>query len=75
MAAAHGDSFRAFGLARSLRHREELLAMPFPEEAALRHARMARESIEEQRRIEAADTLPFEEYRRRYIAGELVFGS
>jgi glutamate--cysteine ligase len=74
MAATHGDSFRAFGLACSLRHRERLLAMPFPAEAAARHARMAQASLEEQRRIEAADTLPFEEYRRRYIAGELVVG-
>ncbi|GAA4411140.1 glutamate--cysteine ligase [Quisquiliibacterium transsilvanicum] len=74
MAAAHGNSFRAFGLACSLQHRDQLLAMPFPEEVAARHARMAQESIAAQRRIEAADVLPFEEYRRRYIAGELVAG-
>ena len=72
MSAEHGNSFPAFGLARSLAHREALLQMALPDDAVARHARLAEESLEEQRRIEAADTLPFEEYRRRYIAGELV---
>jgi glutamate--cysteine ligase len=70
----HADSFPRFALARSLRHRSELLEMPLSAEAAARQARMAEASLAEQRRIEAADTLPFEEYRRRYIAGELVAG-
>jgi glutamate--cysteine ligase len=31
---------------------------------------MAQESIEEQKRIEAADTLPFELYRQQYLSAE-----
>ena len=31
---------------------------------------MAKESVEARRRIEAADTLPFEEYRRGYLSDE-----
>ena len=74
MAEHHANSFPRFALARSLQHRAELLAQPLDEVTAGRFARMAEESLAEQHRIEAADTLPFEEYRRRYIAGELVAG-
>ncbi len=75
MTQHYADSFPRFGLARSLAHRRELLAMPASAQLLERYARIAKESLEEQRRIEAADTLPFEEYRRRYIAGELAPGS
>ena len=42
--------------------------------AAARHAQMALRSLEEQRRIEAADDVPFETYRRRYLEQELLSG-
>jgi glutamate--cysteine ligase len=42
--------------------------LPFPAAVAERFARLADESVTEQRRIEAADTLPFEAYRQLYLA-------
>ena len=66
----HGNSYRDFARAWSTRHRESLRAMPLPAQAASRFEQLAAESIEEQRAIEAADTLPFEQYRQRYLAPE-----
>jgi len=65
------NSFSHFALAQSLRHHETLLALPFDAQAQARFALMAEESLAEQRRIEAADDMPFETYRQRYLAGEL----
>jgi glutamate--cysteine ligase len=64
----HGNSYTRFVLAQSLAHRGAILQLPFPADVADRFARMAEESILEQRRIEAADTLPFETYRQLYLA-------
>ncbi|MEO8719294.1 MAG: glutamate--cysteine ligase [Burkholderiales bacterium] len=66
----HDDSYRDFVLAWSRRHRDTLLAMPFSSADEERFARLAAASITEQKAIEAADTLPFEEYRRKYLAVE-----
>ncbi|MCD6673031.1 MAG: glutamate--cysteine ligase [Burkholderiaceae bacterium] len=67
----HGDSFRAFALAHSLSNRDALLARPLEAQAHARLQRDAGQSLVEQRRIEASDAMPFEIYRRRYLAGEL----
>jgi glutamate--cysteine ligase len=72
MAEQYDNSFSAFALAQSMRHREVLLAMPFDPAAEARLLRLAEESLAEQRAIEAADTLPFEIYRQKYIAGTLL---
>lgn len=66
----HGDSYRDFVLARSRQHREALMAIPLPEADEARFERLAAESIAEQKAIEAADTLPFEEFRKQYLAVE-----
>jgi len=66
----HGNSYRDFARAWSARHRASLLAAPLPAEAEARQRRLAAESIQEQRAIEAADTLPFEQFRQRYLAPE-----
>ncbi len=71
---AHGRSFPEFALAQSRRHRDDLAARPLPAEAVARHAQLAAQSLEEQRRIEAADDVPFETYRRRYLEQELLSG-
>ena len=71
MSREFGDSFPRFALARSRRTRDEFLARPPAPEIAARYAAMAAESLREQRRIEEGDALPFEEYRQRYLAGEL----
>jgi glutamate--cysteine ligase len=68
------DSFVAFALARSLAHRETLLATPLDTHAAERLARMADESLARQRDIEASDDMPFEEYRKRYLALDVMSG-
>jgi glutamate--cysteine ligase len=64
----HGNSYTRFVLAQSLAHRDAIMQLPFPADVADRFARMAEDSILEQRRIEAADTLPFETYRQLYLA-------
>ena len=45
--------------------------MPLSDDAQARFERMAEDSWAEQRRIEAAEQLPFELWRQRYLAGEL----
>ncbi len=64
----YGNSYTRFVLAQSLAHRDTILQLPFPADVANRFARLAEESIVEQRRIEAADTCPFETYRQLYLA-------
>jgi len=57
-------------LAQSRQHRGALQALPFTTADQERFARLAAHSIAEQETIEAADTLPFEEYRKAYLAVE-----
>ncbi|MES2975473.1 MAG: glutamate--cysteine ligase [Pseudomonadota bacterium] len=64
----HESSFVSFARAQSEKTREELLAMPFPAEMQQRFAAEAQASVEEQRKIEAADTMPFEIYRQQYLS-------
>jgi glutamate--cysteine ligase len=66
----HGDSFVAFALAQSRRHRDALLAAPLSTKEASRLERLAAQSLRGQEKIEAQDTLPFEEYRKQYLAVE-----
>jgi glutamate--cysteine ligase len=68
MARDHGNSYVRFVLAQSVAHRDAVLKLPYPEETARRFALLAEKSMAEQRRIEAADTLPFETFRQRYLA-------
>jgi len=68
MALEHNNSYVHFVLAQSRAHREAILKLPLSEEVANRFALQAEESIAEQRRIEAADTVPFETYRQQYLA-------
>jgi glutamate--cysteine ligase len=70
MAREHDDSHTAFGVAMSRRTREALLARPYAAAVDEHFAALARESLEEQKRQEAADTLPFEEFRQQYLSPE-----
>jgi glutamate--cysteine ligase len=70
MREQHGGSHAAFVRAHSLRTREHMLALPLPDEVAVHMAGLATESLAEQARIEAADTMPFEIYRQQYLAPE-----
>ncbi|MFA7666883.1 MAG: glutamate--cysteine ligase [Burkholderiaceae bacterium] len=71
MADGYGDSFSGFILETSQRHREALLALPLDDARRRRFEQLAAASIAEQQAIEAADSMPFEEYRQRYLAGTL----
>jgi len=68
MAEEHGNSYTAFALAQSRAHRAAFAAQPVADEALRRFEELARESLAEQRRIEAADALSFEDWRRRYLS-------
>ena len=70
MRRLHAGSHDAFVRARSLRTRAHMLALELPPAVAARMAAQARESLAEQARIEAADTMPFENYRQQYLAPE-----
>ncbi|MBL8361320.1 MAG: glutamate--cysteine ligase [Rubrivivax sp.] len=52
--------------------RTRILELPYPEELAQRASSAAAASLAEQARIEAADELPFETFRQRYVAAETL---
>lgn len=66
----HDGSFLRFVRARSQLAREQILALPWTPAQQVRYERMARESLAQQRAIEAADTLPFEAFRQHYVSPE-----
>jgi glutamate--cysteine ligase len=68
MASDHDNSYVHFVLAQSRAHREAILKLPLSDEVAARYARLAEESLAEQRGIEASETIPFEAYRQLYLA-------
>ena len=70
MAEEHGNSYTAFALAQSRAHRAAIAALPLADEVARRFEALAGESLARQQQMEAADRLPFEEWRRRYLAVE-----
>jgi glutamate--cysteine ligase len=64
----HDKVYVDFVRAQSAQTQQTLLAEPWNAEQQGHYERMARESVQEQARIEAADTMPFEVYRREYLA-------
>ena len=72
MQRQHDQSHLAFGLERSRRNLAALAQRPLSPEAVSRFERMARESLESQREIEAADRVPFETYRQQYLGQSLL---
>jgi len=66
----HAGSYIRFTLAQSARHAADLRHLPLDAQTQNLFARLARESLEEQQKMEAADTMPFEIYRQRYLAPE-----
>ena len=63
----YGGDFTAFACAYSQSARDVLMAQPWAEAQQQRYERLAQESLANQRAIEAADTLPFEEWRQQYM--------
>ncbi|MDR6728284.1 glutamate--cysteine ligase [Delftia lacustris] len=70
LTGAYGNSFANFTLARSEQARDSLLALPWSQAQQQRFEQWSAQSVQEQRDIEAADTLSFEEWRLRYMAPE-----
>ncbi|MEK6246309.1 MAG: glutamate--cysteine ligase, partial [Pseudomonadota bacterium] len=66
----YGESYTRFVLAHSARHDAALRALPLSAAQEANFTRLARESLDEQRQIEAADTLDFESFRQRYVSPE-----
>jgi glutamate--cysteine ligase len=69
-----GTSFPGFALAQSRQHRQMLLDRPLAADDEARYRQMAEDSLAAQRRIEAADDVPFEAYRLRYLGQDLMSG-
>jgi glutamate--cysteine ligase len=70
----HAKSFPEFALSQSWLHRDTLSARPLAAEVEARFAKLAADSLAEQRRIEAADDVPFETYRQNYLGQDLLAG-
>jgi glutamate--cysteine ligase len=67
---AEGCGYTAFVRERALKAQQELLALPWSHEQQVRFQREAEASVAEQRAIEAADTLSFEDFRQDYVSAE-----
>jgi glutamate--cysteine ligase len=65
---AHSDSFVGFVRAQSLQTHQHLLGLPWSAKQQARYEAMAAQSVQDQRAIEAADTMPFEIYRQEYTS-------
>ncbi len=70
MAQNHDNSFVAFARAQSISTKQTLLALPFSEAQQAVFTELTRQSVAEQKAIEAADTMPFEIYRQQYVSAE-----
>ena len=68
--AEDNDSYVRFVLKQSHRHFASINASALSAAEESRFAQMAEASIAEQRKIEAADSVPFEIYRQRYLSPE-----
>ncbi|MDR7094673.1 glutamate--cysteine ligase [Hydrogenophaga laconesensis] len=64
----HGDSFVAFARAQSRVTHQHLAGLPWASKLQAKYEAMAAQSWDDQRAIEAADSLPFEIYRQEYIS-------
>jgi glutamate--cysteine ligase len=61
-----GAGFLDYTLDQSRRHAQALLSTPLPAEKTAAYAAMARASLDEQKAIEASDTMDFDTYVLRY---------
>ncbi|MCK9516978.1 MAG: glutamate--cysteine ligase [Ottowia sp.] len=66
----YGNSYPAFVVDHAAQLRDDILAMPCPDELLARFGALAVSSQREQERVEAADTVSFETYRQAYVAAD-----
>jgi len=64
----NGEEFYHFALRKSRQHQQWFDERPLEDEKRLQFETLARESIEKQRAIEAADKIPFETFLQEYFA-------
>ena len=62
------NSFVQFVRAQSVQTQAHFLQMPWTVEQQARFEAMTQQSVAEQKKIEAADTMPFEIYREKYLS-------
>ena len=70
MASEHDNSFIDFVRAQSVQTRQRLLALRWGCEQEARFLALSQKSVADQKAIEAADTLSFEDYRVQYVSQE-----
>ncbi|HSV82288.1 MAG TPA: glutamate--cysteine ligase [Ramlibacter sp.] len=70
MAREHDNGYAAFTRAQSEQAKAKLLKLPYAGSLQARLEALARQSVQDQAEVEAADTLPFEHYRQQYISAE-----
>jgi glutamate--cysteine ligase len=70
LAREHEQDFGAFGRAQSRQTLAWIRAQPWAPTMQAHFQALSAQSMREQARIEAADSLPFEQYRQQYIAPE-----
>ncbi len=68
MASQFDNSFVKFVRSQSEKIQQMMLALPFSTELQAQFEGLTQQSIAEQRKIEAGDTMPFEMYRREYVS-------
>ena len=72
MAQDYDNSFVQFARARSLKTRDALQSLLLTDEQLARFTALSQQSVEAQKAIEAADSLPFEDYRQHYVSLECL---
>ena len=68
MAREHGNSFSGFTVAQSELAKSRLLKLPYTGGLEARLDALVKQSLDDQAAVEAADTMPFEQYRQQYIS-------
>ena len=70
MAKDHDNSFVRFARAQSEKTKAVFQALPFSSEQCTHFIRLSEQSIADQKKIEALDSMPFEMYREQYVSAE-----
>ena len=65
-----GNSFGRFTREQSKQVKAKLLALPFSVRQEARFSALSLKSVQDQKAIEAADSMPFEVYRQQYVSPE-----
>ena len=70
MAKDHDNSFVKFIRARSEKTKAHFQALPFSSQQLAHYAQLSQQSVADQKKIEANDSMPFEMYREQYVSAE-----